>query len=90
MIGSRSFHIAMAPLSNLGSNPSAEDWEEHRARCIQLYVNENKTLPEVISILAHDGFRATLVVLDFEVNKSATDQKPKVLRCTNIGSQNGA
>jgi len=39
--------------------PTRDDWERHRPLITQLYVNEGKSLKEVMATLAQYGHKAT-------------------------------
>lgn len=53
---------AMAPKVPISREHSAEEWEQKRGECIQLYIKEDRTLQEVKSIMeTQSSFFATSV-----------------------------
>ncbi len=40
------------------TGPTAQDWEDRRPQITQLYLNEKKTLKDVMALVNSDGFRA--------------------------------
>ncbi|KAH8586272.1 hypothetical protein B0O99DRAFT_602621 [Bisporella sp. PMI_857] len=64
--------MSKAPLA---PRRSLEQWEEHRPLIRDLYLDQSKQLPEVITILAESGFNVTSKQLKTRLKQWGIDQK---------------